>query len=400
MRPLTITALFALLAPVPAKAQAFGMPSRLAEVELARSSACVGILEQVQALDAEMEPLARRSERLQAMARAIALEDRSIIDTLDADDPTLTRVREWFRSDEALARRYVNQPDPSIQAERSAGRETIKAAVTRAMEAVQAEAQTTMEANQDLLASAAPCDGAIFVRSAVLEACETGSGMLCEQARLPASQVEGVRFVDDPASLWEIEQTRPWSTPTPLRPGQAGLEGGRTVGFTRVGNVVASVAFSPLFAPRDQIPAETLEAYEATNDTLGLTFDHPRIAFTPALAVRLALPEPLDREDGYILHFGSPEQADVVWAAEAGTGAPLEGTVALAPSHVRRLVAGDQLTVTALARPEAEDGTPEAVYAIGIGTVSQAQNTGAILQYMAEQLQADVRRLAPGSPSG
>lgn len=400
MRPLSTLSVLALvvsLSPGVASGQGFGMPSRLAEVELERSRACVGVLEQVEALDAEMAPLARRSERLQAIAQAIALEDRSVVEPLDPDDPLETRVQEWFVSDQALAQRYLNQQDASLQAERAAGRENIKAAVSRAMEEVQQEAQTAIQANQELLASAAPCDGAIFVRSAVLEACEDASGSLCEQARLPASEVSGVRFVDEAASIWEIEQSRPWTTPTSLRPGQTGLEGGRTIGYTRVGNVVASVAFTPLFAPRDQIPPATLQAYEANNDSLGLTFDHPRIAFTPALAVRLALPRPLDREDGYILHFGTPDQADVVWSGDAGTGAPLQATVALAPSHVRRLVAGDRLTVTAITRPAAEAESPEAVYAVGIGTVSQAQNAQAILQYMAQQLQDDLTRLVPPS---
>lgn len=401
MRPLSTLSSLALvvsLTPTVAWGQGFGMPSRLAEVELERSRTCVGVLERVEALDAEMAPLARRSERLQVIARAIALEDRSVVEPLDPDDPLEVRVREWFASDQSLARRSLNRQDASIQAERAAGRENIKGAVSRAMEEVQREAETAIQANQELIASAAPCDGAIFVRSAVLEACENASGTLCEQAGLPASEVSGVRFVDEPEAIWEIEQSRPWTSPTSLRPGQSGLEGGRTVAFTRVGNLVASVAFAPLFAPREQIPPETLRAYEANNDSLGLTFDHPGIAFTPALAVRLALPRRLDREDGYILHFGTPDQADVVWAGEAGTGEPLESTVALAPSHVRRLVAGDQLTVTAIAGGEAETDTPEAVYAVGMGTVNQAQSAQALLGYMESRLGEDLARLVP--PSG
>lgn len=384
----------ALVLPPPVAAQGFGTPARLAEVEVDRSRSCVTVLQSLDSLDTAMEPLARRSRRLQDIAQAVALEERSIVDSLDTADPLETRVREWFATDAALAQRFLNQQDPSIQAERTAGRETIKAAVSRALQEVQEEASTAMEENQDLLAAAAPCDGAIFVRSAVLEACEDGRGAICEQAARPASEVSGFRFVDEPASIWEVEEMRPWSTPTPLRAGPTGLDGARTVGFTRVGNVVASVAFSPLFIPEEQVPPETLAAYEATNDTLGLSLDHPTIAFTPALALRLAIPRPLDREESYILHFGTPDQAEVVWSGPAGTGAPIEGTVPLTPGQVRRLVAGDQLTVTALA-----PGDPlEAVWAVGISGANQARATQALLAYMSDRLERDLARIAP--PSG
>ena len=390
-RPALI-ALGMLVLPTASSAQGFGMPSRLADVELERSRTCVGVLERAAQLDQEMEPLARRTRRLQAIAQAIALEDRAIVDSLSADDSLEVRVREWFASDAALARRYVNQQDPSLQAERTAGRETIKAMVARAMEAVQEEAAAAMEANQELLTAVGPCEGAIFVRSAVLEACEEATGPICENARRAPSEVEGFRFVDEPEAIWQIQQFRPWTAPAPLRPGPTGVEGGRTVGYTRVGNVVASVAFMPFFAPTSEIPAEALTLYEAINDSLGITFEHPEIVFTPALGIRLSLPEPLDREDGYILHFGPPDQADVVWAAEAGTGAPLEGTVPLAPEHVHRLTAGQTLTVTAVAEGQEQS---DAVYAIGIGNTNQAQATRALLRYMSGQLAQDLARIVP-----
>jgi len=167
------------------------------------------------------------------------------------------------------------------------------------------------------------------------------------------------------------------------------------VGFTRVGNVVATVAFTAIILPREQIPEETLAAYEATNTALGVTFQHPTIAFTPALGVRLALPQPLDAENGYVLHFGSPDQAEVVWAGDAGTGRPLEGTVPLTAGQVQRLAAGDRLTLTAIANAEP---VPDAVYAIRIGNVTQAQNTQALLGYMQSQLGEDLAQIVP--PSG
>lgn len=397
MRLATTLALLTLpLAAAELAAQGFGSPSRLAEIELERSRSCVGILERMTDLNAQVEPYARRGQRLQGIAQAIAIEEHSIVDSLNVDDSIEAAVRNWFETDRALARRYAAQQDASIAAERSAGRETIQATVTRAMEAVQADVSEILGANEELMAAAAPCDGAIFVRSAVLEVCDAGgSGPICEEARLPASEATRFRFVETPESIWEIEELRPWTQPTPVRVGPNGLDGGRTVGYTRVGNVVATVAFTPLLAPKEQTPPEILTAYEATNDSLGLSFDHPRLAFTPALGLRMALPQALDEEDGYILHFGPPDQAEVVWSGDADTGTTIEATVPLTQGQVQRLTSGDQLTVTAVAEREP---TPDAVFAIGIGTVSQAPNAQAVLGYMESQLAADLARIVP--PSG
>lgn len=399
MRPVPTVALLALLTPIAstqASAQGFGEPSRLAEVELERSRSCVGILQRIEELNAEIEPLARRSQRLQVIAQAVALEERAIVDSLNVDDPVEARVLEWFRTDEALARRYVAQQDPSLQAERTAGRETIKATLTRAIQDVQNEANGTIEANQELITSAASCDGAIFVRSAVLEACEVTSGPICEEAARPASEAERFRFVDTAESIWEIEELRPWTTPQPLRRAPTGqLDGARTIGFARVGNVVVSVAFTPLIAPRERIRPEVAAAYEATNDTLGLTSNHPDLVFTPALGVHVAVPRALGEEEGYILHFGSPEQADVVWTGRADPGGPVEASVPLTPSQTRRLTAGDPLMLTAI-----DEGgeVPDAIWAVGVGVVNQPQMTQALLRYMEGQLSQDLGRLAP--PSG
>ena len=398
MRLIRPTLLFAALfcgAAGQAVAQGLGSPSRLAEVEYARSRSCVGILERLEAVDARLAPFAERTERLQAIAEAIALEDPSLVQPLDSQDPTEARVAEWFTSDQALARRYVAQEDPSVLAERTAGRETIKATVARALEELQEEANAVLGDDASIINEAAPCDGAIFVRPAVLEACESATGAICEDAQLPLTEPSRFRFVDDAATMWDQQEVRPWTQPAPIRPGPTGLTGGRTIGFTRVGNVVATVAFTAIILPREQIPAETLAAYEATNSALGVTFDHPTIAFTPALGVRLALPQPLDVEDRYVLHFGSPEQAEVVWASDAGTGRALEGTVPLTAGQVQRLAAGDRLTLTAIADAEP---MPDAVYAIRIGNVTQAQRAQALLGYMQSQLGQDLAQIVP--PSG
>lgn len=396
VQTLALCALFSPLASASLAAQGLGTPSRLAEVELERSRSCVPLLSRVEELNARMEPFARRGQRLQAIAQAVALEERSVIDSLKVDDPVEAKVRDWFSTDAALARRYVAQQNPSIQAERTAGRETIKATLSKAIQDVQAEANAIVAENQELIASASQCDGAIFVRPAVLEACEQGSGPLCEEAQLPASEVTRFRFVDTPESIWEIEELRPWTTPNPLRRGPTGqIDGARTIGFTRVGNVIVSVAFTPLIAPRDRTPPEVLAAYEATNDTLGLSVDHPDLVFTPALGVRVSLPNALGEEDGYILHFGTPEEADVVWAGKANTGSALQATVPLTPSQTRRLTAGDQLMLTAI-----DEGgeVPDAIFAVAVGTVNQAQMTQGLLRYMGSQLSQDLTKLVP--PAG
>lgn len=377
-----------------ASAQALGTPSDLARVELERSRACVGIFRDVEALNDLMEPLGVRSRRLGMIAQAIAVEDASVVDSLDTADPLEERVREWFRSDAALAQRYLSQQSASIAAERAAGRETIKVAVSRAMEGVQSEANAVVAEHQPLINRASRCDGAIFVRSAVLEACGEGSGPVCDAAALPASEAQGFRFVDDASSIWEIEQTRPWSAPTPLTRGPNGqLDGARTVGFSRVGNLIVTAAFTPLFRPRRDTPPEIAAMYEATNDTLGLSFEHPDLLFTPALGIRASLPEAFGEEDGYILHFGPPEEAEVVWTADADTGESLQSTVPLTPGQVRRLTAGDPLTLTAISNEE--DGPPTAGYAVVVGTVNQAPAAQALLGYMASRLSNDVTALVP-----
>ncbi len=394
-RPTLLSALLLTGASADALAQGLGSPSRLAEIESERSRACVAILERLEAVDARLEPFARQIERLQTIAQAIALEDRSLAEPFDTTNPTEAAVSEWFDSDRALARRYVTQQDASVLAERSAGRENIKGTVTRALEAVQAEASGVLGEDEAVINEAAPCDGAIFVRPAVLEACETAEGAICDDARLPSTEPSRFQFVDDAAAMWEMQEVRPWTQPAPVRPGPNGLTGGRTVGFTRVGNVVATVAFTAIILSRDQLPAETLTAYEATNAALGVTLDHPTIVFTPALGLRVALPQPLDEEDGYVLHFGSPDQAEVVWAGDAGTGLAIEATVPLTAGQVQRLTAGDRLTLTAIAEAEP---IPDAVYALRIGSVTQAQRTQALLGYMQNQLGQDLAQIVP--PSG
>ena len=391
MRTVLIAATLSTLA-TPVTAQLDAPPSGLAEVELRRSRTCVGVLGRVDQVNGRLDPLALRMRRVAALAEAVSLEDNGIVSSLDATDALERQVRDWFTSDATLAQRLVAQPDPAMQAARTAGREVIKAAVTTAMEEIQAEANGIIEENRDLLDAAAPCDGAIFVRSEVLAACEDGSALICEQARLPASEVSGFRFVDTPDNIWQIQEFRPWTAPTPLGPGPTGqLDGGRTVGFVRAGNVVVSVAFTPVLRDVEETTPEELATWRATNDSLGITFSHPAIAFVPGLGVRAALPEALGGEDRYMLHFGSPDAPHVLWLGEAGTGAPLQVTNPLSAADVRRLQTGDPVVFTALRTDES--GVDQIAWAIALSEVNQAPATQTLLGYMASQLSIDLNTL-------
>jgi hypothetical protein len=388
-----------LISVAPAAGQVGARPPGLATVEAERSRACVDVLARVDAVDARLAPLAARTQRLLAIAQAVALEDRAVMDSLDTTDAVESQVRAWFVTDGALAERWVAEQDPALQEERTAGREAIKAVVSEAVRVVQDEANGVIRASGDLSDRAAPCDGAIFLRGAVLEACATSGGPICEEAGADPSDASRFRFVDSAESLWEVEVLQPWTEPTALRPDPDGqLGGARTVGFTRVGNVAISVAFSPLLRSVTDVTPNELATYISVGDSLGLHFDHPDFAFAPALGVRATLPTALAGETSYVLHFGDAESADVLWTAPAGTGRPLEGSIPLGAGHVGRLSAGDAITLTAMR--EGPEGADEPVFAIRLTSVSQASATRALMGYMARQLSADLRRLVPPSGSG
>lgn len=391
-RSLLTAGLLALAAPSPIFAQSGGPPADLERVELDRSRRCVDVLARVDELDRKLEPFAARSRRLAVIAEAIAIEDRSLVDPLDSGDALESLVADWFVTDGALAQRYANQPDPNLAVERAAGRESIKAAVTEAMQEVQTGANTLLEEDPGLAAEAAPCDGAIFVRSAVEEACASSGGPVCDALAEPTSSDATIRFVDTAAAVWDIEQLRPWTTPTPLRPGPNGqLDGARTIGFARVGNVVVSVAFAPLLRGRESTPEADLAHYAAINDSLGLSFQHPEVVFTPALSVRAALPEPLGGESRYVLHFGEPTEANILWSAPAASGAPLEASFPLGAANTRRLRAGELLSLTAL-RGDAS-AAPDPVFSIELSNVGQAPLVQGLLEYMASGLETDLTAL-------
>jgi hypothetical protein len=374
------------------------IPSNLAAVELARSRTCVPVLGRLDALDEALSPLAARSQRLLGIAQAVALEDDAVVEMLDAADSVEAAVRTWFEADAALASRILAQSSPELQAERTAGRDAIKVTITEALETVQAQADSAIAATSDVQQQAAGCTGAVLVRSAVLESCGAATSSVCEAARDTAAASRGYRFVESAESVWDVQELRAWTAPGPIGvtpDGQIG--GGRTVGATRLGNVVVNLAFTPWLQERAELSPEAAERLSALTDSLGFGSAHPDLVYVPSLAIRASLPQPLDGETAYLVHFGPLESADVIWRAAAGTGANLEGVVPLAPSHLARLQAGHTMTLAAIR--EADDGELDALFVIELTSLNQSQAVSSLLAYMANQLPADLARLLPPDPS-
>ncbi|HUF76265.1 MAG TPA: hypothetical protein VMM35_08290 [Longimicrobiales bacterium] len=391
-----------LLRAVPAAALALAVPSmltgqvpdHLVTVELERSRSCVPVLGRLDALNEALTPLAIRSQRLLAIGQAVALEDDAVVETLDSADPVEAAVRAWFVADAALAERIVQQATPELQDERAAGREAIQTTITEALEAVQARADSTITATGDLQQHAGRCTGATLVRGAVLESCGSTSSPVCDAARDTTAGGTGFRFVDSAESIWDVQELRAWTAPGPLTVSANGQIGGaRTVGATRMGNVAVNVALTPWLQERSTLAEEASTRVQALTDSLGFGGGHPDVVFVPSLVVRASLPESLGGESDYLFHFGPPESADVVWQAGAGSGADVEGVVPLAPSHLLRLRAGEPMTLTAVR--EAEDGELDALWAIELTSLNQANAVSGLLGYMANQLPADLAALLP-----
>ena len=373
-------------------------PVDFAAVEVARSRDCVGVLARVQALDAQLAPLAERSQRLFAIAEAISLEEREVMDSLRASDPLEAEVRSWFVADGELAQQYVALPSQALLDQRAAAKDSIELRLQRALEVLQAEADSILTTTGTLGAESGQCSGAVFLRPVVLEQCRTTPSPVCEAAADTARQATDYRFVESAEDLWGIQELRAWSAPGPLQVIQSGqLGGARTVGLTRTANVVVTTAFGPRLRRRADLTAAEAARAAALNDSLGFGGEHSDLVFVPSLAIQATLPVALGGESRYMLHFGAPEEADILWAADAGTGAPIEGVIELGPARLARLVSGEALALTAL-RPT-ETGASEPVYSIELSSLNQGAATSALAGYMAQQLAADLAQLIPsGTP--
>lgn len=390
----TLLLLLAFAAPVRAQDE---LPSNLLALETARSRTCVDVLTRLERLDKQLEPYAGRAQRLLAIAGAIQIEDPTIVDSLHVSDPLEGQVAEWFQTDQSLAQRFVDSQDPTIAEQRSTGRHTIQDRLASAIDSVQAEADSIMATTGDLQSQASGCSGAVLLRGTAVEACQGITSRVCTAARDSTVDQDLFPFIDTPDLLWNRQEFRPWSQPGPLQITQDGqLRGARTVGSTRVGNVVVSLAFSPLLRARAELQPEQLATLDSIDSALNIEDSHPDIAFAPALSIQANLPEALGNETYYILHFGEPDSPDVLWSADANTGQPLAGNMALAPRHVARLRAGDPMTLTAI--HETETGDPEGVFAIELSSVNQVAPVEALLGYMTKQMSADLKQLIPPQP--
>jgi hypothetical protein len=221
---------------------------------------------------------------------------------------------------------------------------------------------------------------------------------VCDAARDSSAQ-NRYRFVESAEVLWGLQELRAWSAPGRIQLLPTGqLGGARTVGLTRTANVVVTLAFGPQIRRRDDLTATETARLGAITDSLGFGAGLPEIFIVPSLAVQATLPDALGGETRYILHFGLPEAPEILWVAEAGTGAPIEGAIELGPARLARLIANEPLSLTAL-RPT-ETGENEPVYSIELTSLNQGNATATLAQYLAQGLTNDLSQLlqAAGPP--
>jgi hypothetical protein len=379
-------------------------PAALAEVELSRSRACVGSLARLAVLDAALEPITRRLDRMNTLGRAVSLEKSDDAEPFDLSDPLEAEVARWFAADSALAVRYLAEPDSALLEERHTARTAILDRIRSTMQAEAEEGQARAQEGAPVREAAQPCEGAILVRSAVLEACATTESPVCEAAAAEEPNSSG-GFVDSPEDLWDVEQYHPWSQAGPLQVGpDGGLVGARTAARARRGNVTFSVSLAPVIVRRSELTEEQIRESEANLDSLGFTFDHPLFVMAPGLDVQAVLPPaPLGGETHYVLHFGDLSGDDVIWSTERGTQGRIQASFAATGSMLARLQAGDPVSLTALRIPEAEgaESPAEAVFSLTLLQVGQATQVAALVQYMASgDLSRDLMALLPPGAGG
>lgn len=374
-------------------------PPNFAAAELARSRECVPVLSRLDAMATELQPRQERARRIEALHRAVTVEDSARVSPLAEDDPLERAVAEWFRADLELARRYLETEDESIREERSARRAEILERLEQAYQEVSREAEEIVGSNEDLQGTVQGCQGRVFVRSAVEEACasQPGESPLC-QAAATEEQASNLRFVDSPEDLWNMERLRPWTEPAPIRPTPAGgLGGGRTASLARRGNSTVVIGVEPLIRPRANLTEEEAALYEANLDSLGYGFDHPGFVMAPALTFEIDMPARLGGETHYLLHFGGLDnpEGDVFRTVAVPDQWPIVGAFSPREETLVRLARGDPVSLTAVRM--SEDGSQgEAVFSIGLTPVLQSQRVTAVLQYMfGGQLESDLLAIFP-----
>lgn len=381
------------------------VPENLAALEADRTRMCVPALARLAELDARLQPLAERSNRILELARAVAMEDSVAVSPLDEGDPLEAAVGEWFRADMALALRFLESGDEAIQEERSQGKAALRSRLEEAFGEANAGAQEILASGEGLGPEELDCQGAFLIRSVVLEVCATTPSPVCAEARNEAEQ-QVFRFVDAPEDLWDMEQLIPWSDPTPIFPTPDGqLGGARTGALTRRGNLALSVALEPMIRDREGLGAEETTRYDDNLQALGFTFEHPSLVMAPVLLVELDLPGRLGNETLYLVHFGdlSDPPSQVLSTFEAGGEGPLQAILPAPREVLDRLAAGEELSVTAVHLPEDQTQEGSVIFTLGATSVGQARAVSTLVSYMSDgRLSQDLGQIVPGGgePSG
>ncbi len=379
------------------------VPSGLASAELERSRACVPVLTRLATLERELEPLAERARRLGALNQAVGLEDRDRVEPLDPSDPMEAAVADWFQRDAELAERYADSGDEAVRDERNRLRQEIQGRLRETFEAVNEQAGTRLEEELDLGEMALGCDGAVLVRSAVVEACQGVDSPVCTEAR-EAGAPGRFRFVEAPEDLWDMEQLRPWTDPTPLLPSpEGGLGGGQTGTLLRRGNLTLVLSLETILQDRSQVDPEEAAEFDAHLEALGIPFDDRRFVMTPALAVAFDTPGRLGGETHYLLHFGdlSDPPSQVFWSVPATGDGPIQALFPAPGWVLAQLADGAEVSLTAVQLPEGDPVEGEAMEADAIFTmeltsVGQPPAVGALLAYMVSgEMAEDLARLVP-----
>jgi len=377
------------------------MPAILPEVEVARTTRCVPLLNRLDALNAELAPVRARAARLAGLIEAVALEDTTRAVPFAADDPVEAAVRDWFRADELLARQFLASGDTTLQSRRTEGREAILARVREAGQAAVAEGEQKVTDTGDLIEASRDCLGVMLVRPAVVEACAGVESPLCTEAR--GNTPNGrFRLVDLPEDVWGVETLRPWTQPSRLGISvQGSLSGASTNSTVARGNVALVVGLEPIVQDKGTVAPEDLARLEAAMDSLGFTFDHPQFLLVPGLAIRLVVGPALGGESYYFLHFGdlSDPARDVIWSAGAATGAPLAYMAPIRKDVLDRMVAGEPISLTAVAFPTAGSMEGDAVYVLELTNVGQAAAVQTLMDYITTgELLRDFTAIAPTAP--
>jgi len=373
-------------------------PAELIADEVQRSHTCVPALATLDALEADLEPLGARAERLQALARAVTVEDPDR--AAPFDDSGLERaVREWFEDDAALAQRYLEEGDEALQEERAEGRRQIQLRITEELEALSASVQERIGQDEEAQMAFRECDDVIFVRSAVLEACDGVDSPLCDAAR-DSDGDDRFRFVDAPEDLWDVEQMRPWTSPSRLGRMQDGsIAGSRTSTLVRRGNLSLILTVEPMIRERESISAEEEAEFDANLDSLGLLFDNPEFVMAPALSIFFDVAEPVAGETDYLLHFGdlSDPENQIIWSIPAGEGGVVQASAPAPGWALGRLAGGEPVSFTAVTLAENEEEVDgEIIFSLGVTPVGQASAVQELLAYWEDgQLARDLESLIP-----